>query len=104
MFLVAPSCPPSLSPYTTLFRSAITRRLARALEEHVDRRAMERGRGLGVEVQQEVIAAVGDAGVDSRARDHGRSEEHTSELQSPCTLVCRLLHEKKKRAVPRSAA
>src|SRR6266566_6073869 len=26
----------------------------------------------------------------------GRSEEHTSELQSPCTLVCRLLLEKKK--------
>src|ERR1039457_3246834 len=25
-----------------------------------------------------------------------RSEEHTSELQSPCNLVCRLLHEKKK--------
>src|SRR2546426_7883125 len=28
----------------------------------------------------------------------GRSEEHTSELQSPCNLVCRLLLEKKKRA------
>src|SRR5688500_3274463 len=27
--------------------------------------------------------------------DHGRSEEHTSELQSPCNLVCRLLLEKK---------
>src|SRR5688500_19432918 len=26
-----------------------------------------------------------------------RSEEHTSELQSPCNLVCRLLHEKKKK-------
>src|SRR5918994_4029087 len=29
---------------------------------------------------------------------HGRSEEHTSELQSPCNLVCRLLLEKKKDA------
>src|SRR3989454_7957272 len=29
-----------------------------------------------------------------------RSEEHTSELQSPCNLVCRLLLEKKKRSVP----
>src|SRR5256885_11452315 len=29
-------------------------------------------------------------------RDHVRSEEHTSELQSPCNLVCRLLLEKKK--------
>src|SRR5256885_11611286 len=28
---------------------------------------------------------------------YGRSEEHTSELQSPCNLVCRLLLEKKKR-------
>src|SRR2546426_1233882 len=27
----------------------------------------------------------------------GRSEEHTSELQSPCNLVCRLLLEKKKK-------
>src|SRR2546426_3350264 len=27
--------------------------------------------------------------------DNGRSEEHTSELQSPCNLVCRLLLEKK---------
>src|SRR5256885_10005428 len=27
---------------------------------------------------------------------HGRSEEHTSELQSPCNLVCRLLLDKKK--------
>src|SRR6266850_6364948 len=30
-------------------------------------------------------------------RVHGRSEEHTSELQSPCNLVCRLLLEKKKK-------
>src|SRR5256885_3350410 len=30
-----------------------------------------------------------------RAADEGRSEEHTSELQSPCNLVCRLLLEKK---------
>src|SRR2546426_12514545 len=28
---------------------------------------------------------------------HARSEEHTSELQSPCNLVCRLLLEKKKK-------
>src|SRR2546426_3661587 len=34
-------------------------------------------------------------GYDSRA-DRLRSEEHTSELQSPCNLVCRLLLEKKK--------
>src|SRR5256885_6996579 len=33
-----------------------------------------------------------------------RSEEHTSELQSPCNLVCRLLLEKKTRCLPRAAA
>src|SRR2546426_5634213 len=32
-----------------------------------------------------------------RARSRSRSEEHTSELQSPCNLVCRLLLEKKKK-------
>src|SRR3989454_7463092 len=31
----------------------------------------------------------------------GRSEEHTSELQSPCNLVCRLLLEKKKKQLKR---
>src|SRR5256885_12918650 len=31
-----------------------------------------------------------------------RSEEHTSELQSPCNLVCRLLLEKKKKILPRN--
>src|SRR5256885_17023065 len=31
------------------------------------------------------------------AREPQRSEEHTSELQSPCNLVCRLLLEKKKK-------
>src|SRR5256885_7340229 len=41
----------------------------------------------------------GDAARAVRAREDpppGRSEEHTSELQSPCNLVCRLLLEKKK--------
>src|SRR5256885_12433242 len=32
----------------------------------------------------------------ARRINEGRSEEHTSELQSPCNLVCRLLLEKKK--------
>src|SRR2546426_6599431 len=34
------------------------------------------------------------------AREAERSEEHTSELQSPCNLVCRLLLEKKKQNEP----
>src|SRR5256885_2506698 len=36
------------------------------------------------------------------ARERVRSEEHTSELQSPCNLVCRLLLEKKKNRTFRS--
>src|SRR5688500_19856001 len=35
-------------------------------------------------------------GVAAREENATRSEEHTSELQSPCNLVCRLLLEKKK--------
>src|SRR5688500_20151497 len=34
--------------------------------------------------------------IPTRLRHSARSEEHTSELQSPCNLVCRLLLEKKK--------
>src|SRR5256885_7042970 len=39
-----------------------------------------------------------------RPREAPRSEEHTSELQSPCNLVCRLLLEKKKQHQARSDA
>src|SRR3989454_4637975 len=39
----------------------------------------------------------------ARARARLRSEEHTSELQSPCNLVCRLLLEKKKKHTTTSA-
>src|SRR5205807_4263954 len=43
----------------------------------------------------QICGPVNLAGIQRRAR----SEEHTSELQSPCNLVCRLLLEKKKRNV-----
>src|SRR5256885_8715885 len=42
------------------------------------------------ETAQELHVGAGHVGID-------RSEEHTSELQSPCNLVCRLLLEKKKK-------
>src|SRR2546426_4868501 len=46
------------------------------------------------------VGADGRAAADAhRAQDFRRSEEHTSELQSPCNLVCRLLLEKKKHKV-----
>src|SRR2546426_3614731 len=83
----------TLFPYTTLFRSGgVPEGAARA-----------RGRPVRV-----------DAGADARrrprderqprgpARRAPRSEEHTSELQSPCNLVCRLLLEKKKQKVIRT--
>src|SRR2546426_7142239 len=47
-----------------------------------------------------VVLALGQerpAEPDEPAQDEPRSEEHTSELQSPCNLVCRLLLEKKKK-------
>src|SRR2546426_7033501 len=75
----------TLFPYTTLFRSLavpVALRGAAAqlrLDEPVE-----------VTVQHGVDVAHLHAGAD------GRSEEHTSELQSPCNLVCRLLLEKKK--------
>src|SRR5256885_5467700 len=43
-----------------------------------------------------VRQAAGNAPAPQQVREHARSEEHTSELQSPCNLVCRLLLEKKK--------
>src|SRR3989454_12419471 len=46
-------------------------------------------RRLGFLHQRHPVIAVGRRGI--------RSEEHTSELQSPCNLVCRLLLEKKKK-------
>src|SRR5256885_8496278 len=38
-----------------------------------------------------------DIAIRAALTGHLRSEEHTSELQSPCNLVCRLLLEKKKK-------
>src|SRR2546426_8987784 len=58
-------------------------------------------KGDGDCVQRDAIAAEQeDIGLGRRAAGRAagdRSEEHTSELQSPCNLVCRLLLEKKKK-------
>src|SRR5688500_19550635 len=56
--------------------------------------------GITVEVDdgQVRLSGVVRNALDRRRADLlARSEEHTSELQSPCNLVCRLLLEKKKR-------
>src|SRR5256885_10143862 len=71
----------TLFPYTTLFRSvsygALSRQLGELFPTNCWRCSMKH-------LQQ----FVGNS---------SRSEEHTSELQSPCNLVCRLLLEKKKK-------
>src|SRR2546426_8865464 len=71
----------TLFPYTTLFRSSAAfshgeRPVPRAAVRHHD-------------VQGDDLSEALQIGE--------RSEEHTSELQSPCNLVCRLLLEKKKK-------
>src|SRR5499425_3469750 len=63
----------TLFPYTTLFRSAT------AIQSPVQ------------------TAATCEYGIPKLSRRPCRSEEHTSELQSPMYLVCRLLLEKKKK-------
>src|SRR5256885_5098605 len=79
----------TLFPYTTLFRSRGNRIIGRVA-----------GSGRGRQRIRERLRGPRD-GQSRRAlqgRIRGfRSEEHTSELQSPCNLVCRLLLEKKKK-------
>src|SRR2546426_5716475 len=83
----------TLFPYTTLFRSLVRQlRVERLVERHADHvQRLDRHAALLREL---------DGGRDHLLADqpelHRRSEEHTSELQSPCNLVCRLLLEKKK--------
>src|SRR5690625_6034025 len=81
-------CPPtsSLFPYTTLFRSADLQRIS--LEAEVSS-------GVGTLSLEAELTGLGEPGWQGRAA-LGRSEEHTSELQSRGHLVCRLLLEKKK--------
>src|SRR5437764_2187125 len=83
----------TLFPYTTLFRSRRVRSGA------ASRAAGDGGGGSGIHVRGRGQRAVrlDRHGVGARAMAvESRSEEHTSELQSPMYLVCRLLLEKKK--------
>src|SRR5256885_10440429 len=75
----------TLFPYTTLFRSQPN--FAFFGENAQINAAIARGELHEAEAQLQVAKI-------NLAR---RSEEHTSELQSPCNLVCRLLLEKKKK-------
>src|SRR2546426_4374678 len=87
----------TLFPYTTLFRS----------QEIIDRQTEPWGvKVTAVEVKdvalpdsmKRAMAKQAEAERERRAKIvNARSEEHTSELQSPCNIVCRLLLEKKKK-------
>src|SRR5256885_9227157 len=68
----------TLFPYTTLFRSYLQ---VGDLDPEV----------AGIAWTKECLSGLDRPGAEVR------SEEHTSELQSPCNLVCRLLLEKKKK-------
>src|SRR5256885_9463883 len=80
----------TLFPYTTLFRSLeAPGRLGADI-------VVGEGQGLGVPMSfGGPNLGVFAAKAELVRRMPGRSEEHTSELQSPCNLVCRLLLEKK---------
>src|SRR3989454_5467690 len=84
----------TLFPYTTLFRSHIPTVLGGDVPTYNLPDVKETLR-----FTPEVLADIflGKITKGSDARIASRSEEHTSELQSPCNLVCRLLLEKKKR-------
>src|SRR5256885_8235871 len=97
----------TLFPSTTLFRSAAIALAWLIVELGLIRRVTaltRRAAAVSYNVQDgHVGPRLGDLEVsDLRGSDElgilagGRSEEHTSELQSPCNLVCRLLLEKKK--------
>src|SRR5256885_13283456 len=76
----------TLFPYTTLFRSSN----GRIVHVQVPVPKLRRYRIQRTEIHH----------IDRAGADHLRSEEHTSELQSPCNLVCRLLLEKKNKKIP----
>src|SRR5258708_10192540 len=77
----------TLFPYTTLFRS-----LDPESEAVVNANLLRIARGRTMVIVSHRLSSL----VDCNQGGQSRSEEHTSELQSPDHLVCRLLLEKKK--------
>src|SRR2546426_6501869 len=82
----------TLFPYTTLFRSVDD-------FEHDPNAVRSRVIPEGVQVYEITGPFFFGAAEMFKDRVGRRSEEHTSELQSPCNLVCRLLLEKKKKTL-----
>src|SRR3989454_9193604 len=83
----------TLFPYTTLFRSSWTTSNSAVATVSAS------GLVTGVAAGSGTITATSES-QSGTAAITVRSEEHTSELQSPCNLVCRLLLEKKKNPHP----
>src|SRR2546426_4847885 len=86
----------TLFPYTTLFRSGL---LGARRHWRAERRAALAMTTLLLTLTLALVFYLNFRwGFSQPYRAAGlRSEEHTSELQSPCNLVCRLLLEKKKK-------
>src|SRR5690348_18026498 len=90
----------TLFPYTTLFRSVeVVEHISEGVHHPHRQLAGQRRAGRRDHPQRTQVVAPDDLGgqLEYALEHHGdRSEEHTSELQSPVQLVCRLLLEKKK--------
>src|SRR5258708_21454719 len=88
----------TLFPYTTLFRSRyLEQRTAAPLT--LRQRLFNAARAAKLEPGDDKFFTVRDGLIEVHDQP-ARSEEHTSELQSPDHLVCRLLLEKKKKPKP----
>src|SRR2546426_6384281 len=83
----------TLFPYTTLFRSVSFR--GPGGERRTALLGARRTASRVFRIHDHCEREAAPHGVEHHAAEE-RSEEHTSELQSPCNLVCRLLLEKKK--------
>src|SRR5256885_12272439 len=83
----------TLFPYTTLFRSELERKSVELAQR------MDCVKTTVAGSSSRSMPAAMDIQVVPHRNRVIRSEEHTSELQSPCNLVCRLLLEKKKRVM-----
>src|SRR5256885_8539831 len=84
----------TLFPYTTLFRSSTASTRATGTGGRYPGTAL---RSSSIRVPRSSTHHGYSHVSPSSTSPTRRSEEHTSELQSPCNLVCRLLLEKKKR-------
>src|SRR5947207_8934125 len=85
----------TLFPYTTLFRS-----IAQSALDSIVRRPLPQDLpGAGIHGMNHAVDGLESSMIVEDRESIGRSEEHTSELQSHSDLVCRLLLEKKKKKI-----